>query len=143
MPTLTRWFLKTALVYLIIALLTGALLAGRAIWALPPLVLALTPVYFHMFMVGWVTQLIFGVVFWMFPKYSKEQPRGHERLGWTVYGLLNLGLALRVVSEPVNTILPGSFWGWLLLTAAVLQWLAGVGFIVNTWPRVSAIKKRG
>jgi hypothetical protein len=87
-------------------------------------------------MVGWITQLIFGVAFWMFPTYSREQPRGHAGVAWAVYWLLNVGLVLRVVGEPVNVLQPGSVWGWLLPISATLQWLAGAAFVVNTWPRV-------
>jgi cbb3-type cytochrome oxidase subunit 1 len=142
MPPLTRWFLKTALLYLVAALLAGALISARNVWLLPPLVTAFTPVYFHLFMVGWVTQLIFGVVFWMFPKYSKEKPRGSETLGWATYLLLNGGLLLRVAAEPLNALQPGAVWGWLLVVSAGLQWLAGLSFVANTWGRVQGVAGR-
>lgn len=80
MPTLTRWYVKTSLVYFVGALLAGVLLAARAVWPLPELAAGLSPVYFHMFLLGWITQLIMGIVLWMFPKYSKERPRGNEGL---------------------------------------------------------------
>lgn len=136
MPTLTRWFIKTALIYFVAALLTGVLVAARPVLALPDQIAALTPVYFHLLMVGWVTQLIFGVVHWMFPKYSAALPRGHEGLGWATYILLNIGLVLRIVGEPLVAIRPESRAGWMLATSAVLQLLAGWAFIANTWPRV-------
>jgi cbb3-type cytochrome oxidase subunit 1 len=99
---------------------------------------ALGPVYFHMFLVGWVTQLVFGIVYWMFPKFSLDQPRRSERLGWWVFWLLNIGLGLRVIAEPLNSTQPATAWGWLLVLSAVLQWLAGMGFVVNSWGRVKA-----
>jgi heme/copper-type cytochrome/quinol oxidase subunit 1 len=137
MPRLTRWFIKSSLVYLILALIIGVLQTAGALSSLSGLS-RLSPVYFHLFLVGWVTELIFGVVYWMFPRYSTEKPRGHERLGWAVFGLLNLGLLLRAVGEPLNAGQPGGLWGVLLAVSAVLQWLAGAGFVVNTWPRVRA-----
>ena len=136
MPTLTRWYLKTALVYLVASLLVGCLLAGRGLLPLPAAIGALTPTYFHLLMVGWVTQLIFGVAFWMFPKQSAAQPRGSERLGWATYWLLNAGLVLRGVGEPWQGLAPGMGPGLLVATSAVLQWLAGLAFFANTWPRV-------
>lgn len=135
MPTLTRVFVKTSLLYLLVGLLAGVTLALRGLRSLPPLLNALTPVYFHLLMLGWIAQLIFGVVYWMFPKYTKEEPRGKEWLAWTVYGLLNAGLLLRVVAEPAQAVY-GGFWGPVLALAALLQWLAGIGFVLNTWPRV-------
>jgi len=66
------------------ALLAGLGLALGQVVALPPALGALQPLYFHLLMAGWVTQLIFGVVAWMFPQYSSEQPRGNERLAGPV-----------------------------------------------------------
>jgi len=136
MPVLTRWFLRSSLVFLIIAMLLGILNAASAPLNLPAQINAFSPIYFHLFMVGWVTQLIFGVVFWMFPKYSKEQPRGSESLGWATFWLLNIGLLLRLVGEPAQVLLSGGIWGWIVAASAVLQWAAGMIFVINTWSRV-------
>ncbi len=82
--------------------------------------------------------LIAGVAFWLFPRYSPEQPHRSENLGWACFFLLNLGLILRVFSEPLNDLMPvtGSVWAILRLVAAVLQWLGGLAFVVNSWARV-------
>lgn len=136
MPTLTRWFIKSAFVYLAAALLLGVLLALRAPAGLPDWLAYFSPVYFHLFMVGWVTQMIFGVIYWMFPIVTRARPRGSERLGWATYILLNVGLLLRVAGEPLNSLLPRSGWGWALVASAFFQWLAAMFFVVNAWPRV-------
>jgi hypothetical protein len=136
MPPLTRLFVKTALAYLVLALLVGVLITVRPLAAAIPYVAGLSPVYFHLFMVGWVTQLIAGVAYWMFPKYSRTMPRGRDALAWTTYWLLNVGLLLRVLAEPFMAISPSTLWGYLLVIAAILQWLGGLAFVVNTWPRV-------
>ena len=122
MPPLTRWYIKLSLVYLVAALAASVWqAAGGPLW--------LTPIYIHLFVVGWITGMIFGVAYWMFPKYSKEQPRGMNGLAVATFTLLHAGLLLRIVAEPLEA-------GGLLILSAVSQWLAGVGFIANTWPRV-------
>lgn len=136
MPPLTRLFIKTSLVYLVAALGAGLLLALRPLLPLPAFVDGLTPVYFHLFMVGWVMQIIVGVAYWMFPKWSKLLPRGHDALALATYWLLNAGLLLRIVAEPAQTVSAWPGWGWLIVLAATLQWLAGLAFVANTWPRV-------
>lgn len=136
MNTLTRLYIKTALAFFVAALLVRFGQALNAIREISPVLAALGPVYFHMFLVGWVTQLIFGVVYWMFPKFTRERPRGSERLAWLTYGLLNLGLLLRVFGEPLQALRPSPLAGWLLASSALLQWGAGMGFIANTWGRV-------
>lgn len=136
MPPLTRYFIKSSLIYLLVALLVGVAEEARAPLGLPSELNTLRPVYFHLFTVGWVTQLIFGVMYWMFPKASQEQPRGSEGLNWATFGLLNVGLILRVVGEPLGTLRPEAIWGLLLALSALLQWLAGLLFVFNAWARV-------
>ncbi len=129
MPLLTRTFIKTALVYLNLALLLGILLTLHVSNSF-------FPVYIHLLVFGWLTQLIFGMVYWMFPKYSSQLPRGREALSWVTYGALNIGLILRAIAEPLQASQPNNLSGTLLVVSAILQWLAGVAFIANTWQRV-------
>jgi hypothetical protein len=129
MPVLTRAFIKTAMVCFALGLALGVAMALGA-------ANSFFPVYIHLLVFGWLTQLIFGVIYWMFPKYSTEKPRGSETLGWWTYALLNLGLLLRMAFEPLNAQRHTSLTGWMLALAAVLQFLSGLLFVVNSWARV-------
>ncbi len=135
MPTLTRWFIKTSFAYLALALLTGLLLAVQAAFSLtgPG---GLFPIYIHLLVFGWLTQLVFGVVYWMFPKYSAERPRGSETLGWWTYALLNGGLVLRAIAEPMQAAQPSPIAGWALVLSAALQLASGITFVLNSWKRI-------
>ena len=136
MPLLARTYIKAGLVHFAVALVLGVLVAAQPVFQWSPSVVVLRPVFLHLLIVGWVTQLIIGVAYWMFPKQSKEQPRGSTRLGWVVFALLNVGLILRAVGEPLFALQAGSFTGVLLAVSAVFQVLAGWLFIANTWGRV-------
>lgn len=136
MPKLTRWFLKSSLVYLTAALLLALALALPASLPLPAFLRAMNPAFFHLFLVGWVTQMIFGVIYWMFPIISRARPRGDETVGWVSYFLLNSGLLLRVATEPLLATRPSSPLGWLLALSALLQWLGATLFVILAWPRV-------
>lgn len=129
MPLLTRVLIKTAIAYFALAPLLGIFVVVRP-------TAGIFPVYIHLFVFGWLTQLIFGVIYWMFPKYSKLKPRGYESLGWITYITLNLGLIGRVIAEPLHTTQASEVSGFVLVVSAVLQWLSGLAFVVNTWPRV-------
>lgn len=132
MPKLRRWFLKAALVYLVLALCSGILLPfpdGN-------LIAGLFPIYIHTLVFGWLTQLTFGVALWMFPKYNLTRPRGHEWRGWATFIFLNLGLVLRIIFEPLQSISASPLTGWMLVISAILQWLSGMAFVANTWARV-------
>lgn len=134
MPPITRWYIKTSLLYFIGGLLMGIAVMANSAFELPAIFGTLRPVYIHMLIVGWLTQLIFGVALWMFPKYSKEKPRGSENLAWTTYLFLNVGLLLRLIGEPLTAL--NYQTGWMLAVSAVLQLIAGWVFVINTWGRV-------
>ena len=136
MPSLTRYFVKTSLVYLALGLLVGLALALQDVFSLPVSLNGLFPVYLHLLVIGWLSQLIFGIAFWMFPKYRREMPRGNESLGWGIYFLLNAGLLLRAIAEPWQSQNPEAISAWLLVLSAVMQWLAGLMFVFNTWGRI-------
>jgi hypothetical protein len=92
MCTQARYFIRTALAYLLAAFLVGGLVLVNQGLGLDGRIGTLLPVYYHLLMVGWVTQLICGVALWLFTPLSREQPRGDQRLGWWTYATLNTGL---------------------------------------------------
>ena len=134
MPQLTRWYLRAAMLHLGGALVLGVLLQAPEARSAHPVVAVLYPTVLHLLVVGWITQVIFGVAYWMFPRYSAEQPRGSERMGWVTFVALNAGLLLRLAGEPAHLL--GRQTAGLLVFSALLQLLAGWTFIVNTWPRL-------
>ena len=136
MPTLSRWYIKLGMVYFALGLMMGALILAQPVMGWSPKLQVLRPVYLHFLFIGWVTQLIMGVGYWMFPKLSKAQPRGNEWLGWTVLVLLNSGLVLRAIGEPAMMLAPHAGLGWTLAVASICLLLAGWGFILNSWGRI-------
>lgn len=126
MPIVTRWALRTALGWAAITMVVGVLLAWPGAPSLP------YPTYLHLFTVGWLSNLIFGVAHWMFPRESAERPRGDVRLAGLGWGALNAGLLLRVVGEAVE---PNGASEWLLLSA-LLQLIAVWVWVAHLWPRV-------
>lgn len=136
MPRLSRYFVKTSFLYLLAGLLLGVALAAPGLAEWLPALGAMRPVYLHLLILGWAGQLIIGVMYWMFPKFTKMRPRGSEKLGWATYLLLNAGMALRIVGEPLVVMNPDLNAGWLLALSAVLLCIAGWCVVVNTWPRV-------
>ena len=135
MPRITRVYLKTSLIFLAAGLLLGAL---RSL-PIARLELALSgsaAVYYHLLVVGWITQVIFGVAQWMFPQTSRQRREGSHPLAWTTYVLLNVGLLFRAIAEPSALSDAAGAWGSMLAISAVFQWVAGMSFIVDIWPRV-------
>jgi hypothetical protein len=136
MPTVTRIFIKTGLVYACVGTFLSALWVINGVWLLHPLLGAIQPTALHIIVIGWLTQLIIGVALWMFPVWSKAQPRGPEWLSWTCYGLLNAGLLLRVIAEPLIVQRTAPPVNWILISSAVLQVAALWLFAALVWRRV-------
>lgn len=133
MPTQARWLIKTALLYLAVALALGVVRAGQAAGVVPGTASTLWLPQLHFLTVGWLTQLIFGVAFWLFPS-----PRGageaSSRAVWLAYAALNLGLLLRLGCEP--DLLPKAPRAWGLGASAALQWAASLLMVGHLWGRV-------
>lgn len=131
-----RFFVRTALMWLVLAVFVLALLLINQGFSIDARIAALQPVVYHLLMVGWATQLIGGVALWMFPPFTKAQPRGNESLGWVTYVALNIGLALRVIAEPLNAISPNTLFAIMLALSALLQVIAIWCLVFQLWPRV-------
>lgn len=137
MPSISRLLIRTAAAYLVAAMICAVLAV------LPAEVLpagargGLTVVTVHLLTVGWLTQLIFGVALWMFPRPRGRREISDRRLDRMAYGSLNTGLLARMAVEPGWSVPPGGgAWRWTLLLSAVLQWAAVLYFALRLWSRV-------
>ncbi len=135
MPLITRLFLKSGVVYLILAIV-GEVLANIPGGTLRSVALQFRPTVYHFFFIGWLTQMIFGVSHWFFPLYSKAEPRGKQWLIVTAFIGLNVGLVLRFFSE-------APFWeqvfkirNMLVLFSSLFLWIGFVAYGVHIWPRI-------
>src|SRR6478736_1088120 len=126
MPAVTRWSIRTGLLLLAAAMVVGMMQVIPGSGGLP------YASYLHLITVGWLSNLIFGVAHWMFPRASAAQPRGDARMAWAGWGLLNAGLLLRVAGEWIR---PAQMDRCLLISAAI-QFLAVVCWVLHLWPRV-------
>lgn len=138
MQTITRWFIKTAIIHMILALSFGVLYASNFMSGVggPNWHLAMM----HSLGIGWLTNLIMGVSIWMFPRYSKEEPLGNMKIWWLAYGIIQVGLIFRIIAE----ILPysSSFYPFIIWIAS-FGLLVGFSFYaVGIWQRVKPKRSR-
>lgn len=139
MPTVTRLFIKTGIVYFFL----GTLLAFLS--EFPGLLPAgiLLPVYWHMLVMGWIGQIIIGVAIWLFPRKYRNRPGREAVLTYTTFWSLNAGLVLRFLSEPFIALDAGSMASSGMLVVSAFLHLIAVGcFIAEIWPRLQP-KKTG
>jgi hypothetical protein len=137
MPRIARVFIKTGLVYFLASLLLG--LAAEFNWLQFP---GIVPLFWHLLMVGWITQIIFGVSMWMFPGRTREEGFNAQLWGWLTYIFLNVGLLLRLIAEPAAYLATGSMWSVMMVISAASQVVAALTYIAELWPRIQSKEQR-
>lgn len=130
-------FIKTGLIFFLISLLLGIAVEIESL-SLP----VLMPLFWHTLMVGWITQIIFGVSMWMFPGRTREEGFKAQLWGWLTYIFLNTGLVLRLIAEPMLSYSDLAVWNLLVLGSAVLQVSGGVTYLTEMWPRIMSKEQR-
>jgi len=139
MPKVTRWFIKAGILYFIL----GVLLAIVAELPAVNTRALLLPVYWHMLVIGWITQVIMGVSIWMFPRKQRDKKKRESVLCWLAFWLLNSGLVLRFLSEPFIPLVQNSFAiTALVLISSVLQVFGILFYVAEIWPRLQSREKR-
>lgn len=139
MPPVTRWFIKSGMTWFILGLLLAFATELPSVQAGS----LLLPVYWHMIVIGWITQVIMGVSIWMFPRKRRNRKKEQSALATGVFFLLNSGLILRFMSEPFIPLFQDSLLIVVtVITASLLQIAAVLFFVMEIWPRVQPKKKR-
>jgi len=137
MPRITRVFIKTGMIYFLASLAVGVIIEINSI-SLP----VLYPLFWHMLMLGWITQIIFGVSLWMFPGRTREEGFRAQMKGWITYILLNLGVVLRIIAEPMLSYSNQPVWQILIIASTLLQIGAAIAYVIEMWPRIQSKKQR-
>jgi hypothetical protein len=154
MPITSRSFVKASIVYLCLGAVLGALLLVNRWVPLGSAIPLLRTSHIQMLVVGWLTQLILGVAWWLFPPLKiglrKDSPlpirrgqsqRGSEPLFWATFLCLNTGVALRALFEPLRDWTRVGFFDFLVGVSGIFLLAAAVAFVANMWGRVRALGK--
>lgn len=144
MPRITRLFIKSGIIYFLIGIIL-ALVAELPAVSTGALLL---PVYWHMIVIGWITQVIMGVSIWMFPRKQRGKRKEETVAANTAFWCLNIGLILRFLAEPFLPFHTGELWMISIIVASSVLQVAAIGFYTaEIWPRVRAkpvrVKKSG
>jgi hypothetical protein len=130
MPPLSVWFVRSALLHLLLGFTFGALMLGNKGVPFNPSLWRLRPAHIEILLVGWIIQLAMGIAFWILPRFWEPPRRGDVRGAVVAFILLNSGVWLVALSAILA--LPGQliFWGRLAEVGAALA------FVVHIWPRI-------
>lgn len=130
MPRLTRWYVRTAFIYLILGFTLGALLLANKGLPLHPAIWSWLPVHIEFLLMGWIAQLALGIAFWIAPRFWKPPRRGNVTGVYLAFGLLNGGIWLVVAGTALALSV------WLLALGRLLELLAVIAAATSMWPRI-------
>ncbi len=137
MPFYSRWSIRLSFFYLLIAWVLEILRQTQQLYGIPSVLYVQYIGILHLFLVGWFTQLIFGVAYWLFPTKNREQPRGYEPLNTASLYLLNIGLLMRLIVEPFMQYgYARSYLPHLYAISSTFQMFAAFFFSYNIWGRI-------
>ena len=149
MPLTSRVFVKASLVYLALGAALGALLLVNRWIPLGAAVASLRVVHVEFLVMGWVTQFIVGVAWWLFPPLATspglavagplrrgQAQRGSEPLFWATFAFLNAGVLLHAVVGPLYSQTENGVLGFLVSLSGLFFLVAALTFVLNMWRRV-------
>jgi hypothetical protein len=155
MPTTSRAFVKASFVYLSVGAVLGALLLVNRWLPLGPGIAALRISHIQALIAGWLTQLIMGVAWWLFPPLaiglrSEASPpvrrgqaqRGSEPLFWATFLCLNAGVLLQAIFGPLYSWTRIGFFDALASISGLFLLVAAATFVANTWYRVRELGRK-
>ena len=139
MPRITRWFIKSGMIYFMLGILLALISEFPAVDSGS----LLLPVYWHMLVLGWITQIIMGVSIWMFPRRKRNRRKTETRKAFLAFWTLNAGLILRFTSEPFIQLFRNRVWmDGIVILSSLLLLAASLFYILEIWPRVFNRKRR-
>jgi hypothetical protein len=142
MPVESRLFVKASLLWLCATFALGAILLILKAFGLP-LHYNFSNVHAHMGFVGWLVNLVMGIALWFLPVNREKFPENRGRYPAmtvrVIFTMLNAGLALRVIFEPLVDKGPTLFFSATLVASALLQLAAVILFAAIAWVRVRQV----
>jgi heme/copper-type cytochrome/quinol oxidase subunit 1 len=131
MPGLSRWYIRSALLYLLLGFTLGGFLLVQKGLSLDSRIWIVLPVHIEFMLMGWTLQFVMGMAFWILPRLRGS--RGDERVVWWAFWLLNLGVILVCVGSV------GLVSAEIQLLGRVIETSSGLAFVFHVWPRLIKI----
>ncbi len=125
MPLASRLFVIFGFLFLLVSVV---------LWGLSHTYGVLFPLSLHFITLGWITNLIFGVAFWMFPK-----PHRKYKAPFLALVSLNTGNLLRVSEVFITS--HSNVAGLVFILSVSLQFIACSIFAFHIWKRIGMVRE--
>jgi cbb3-type cytochrome oxidase subunit 1 len=133
MDWFARWFVKASLAWLCVGVTLGLAMAAFPAWTI------YRPAHMHATLLGFVTMMVYGVGYHVFPRFTGHRLRSSQLAGahWWIanagLSLMMLGFALRV-----STRVPVGAGIAALVAGGTLSAIGAFAFAWNVWATLDA-----
>ncbi|MEW6003937.1 MAG: hypothetical protein AB1695_01355 [Stygiobacter sp.] len=134
-----RYFIKTAIGFLILGLLTGAFMMISKNIFHQGYPYSMITAHTHLILIGFVMMMIMGVAIWFFPRPEKEDKKYNPTLILIVYEMITISTFIRFVSEIINGYLQDEISAVIITLASLGQLLSFMLFFYSIWGRIRPI----
>ncbi len=135
MPLLSRMMLWIAFLELSLGVtLGGIVFTAKGIPSILLTAWVWRPIHIELLIIGWAFNLIFGVAYWIFPRFNRaERPRAYLAL----IGFIALNLGILLYSLALLSLLPPLF----RLIARLIEFVALLSFALHLLPRAKPFEE--
>ena len=132
MPRFSIWSIRIGLTYLALGFTFGALMLINKGVPISGVLWALLPLHIEFLLLAWTLHLVFGMAFWILPRFRQPPKRGNETIAWIAIILLNLGVWLAGIGPLLSGL------AWMVIAGRLAEALSAAAFAIHAWPRVKA-----
>lgn len=131
-----RYFIKTAIIFLIVGLIAGLFMLTSKYLFEFYYPFGLISAHTHIILIGFVMMMIMGVAIWFFPRAEKEDKKYKPTLILLIYGLITISTAIRFISEVVFAYLNDPYSKILIFISSTGQVFSFILFFYSIWGRI-------
>ncbi len=128
MSKITVWFIKSALIYFMLAIVLGLYMAVSG------MIYPYMPIHAHFNLLGWMSMMIYGVGYHILPRFSGK-PLYSDKLAEWQFWLANIGLIGMAIGWLIKS------WqgdAKILLIFSIVEAAAAVVFVINMFKTIKA-----
>ncbi len=138
MFTLARYYVKSAILFLVMGLLLGGFMSYRINISDAAVPQSLITAHTHLILVGFVMMLIMGIALWLFPR-PREKVFYSPLLAEITFYLMFLSILVRSAAEIAGSIVLSPWIAGTVVAGSFGEIAGIVLFFINIWNRIKPI----
>ena len=138
MFTLARYYVKSAILFLVLGLVLGGYMTYRINISGSGVTQSMIAAHTHLILVGFVMMLIMGIALWLFPR-PREKVFYSPLIAEITFYLMFAAIAVRSTGEILNGFIFSRWIAWAIVAGSFGEIAGIVLFFINIWNRIKPV----